>query len=172
MEALYRRFAPLIHARAQRLVGDDADEIVQEVFLRIVRTPPRAPEMASWIYVTTTNLCLDRLRRHARRDRAWLEQARHVLSGEGEVSEEQLLEAKDACRRLLAGVNEKDAAVAAMVFIDEMSQEEVAQVFAVTRTAVAKRLRRFLAAARDVLGCRSEPLARQKVADDDTSRAS
>jgi len=157
---MYRRFAPLVHARARRPVRDDADDIVHEVFVRVLRSPPDREELASWFFVTTTNLCLDRLRHRARRDEGWWQEARAAL--DGEVTIERLVEAQDACRRLLGRFDDKTSRVAAMVLVDGMSQEEVAALLGVTRTAIAKRLNRFLRDARALLGCPPERVARQK----------
>jgi len=160
IEAMYRRFAPLVHSRARRLVRDEADDVVHDVFVRLLRRPPDRAEVASWFYVTTTNVCLDRLRHRARRDEGWWREARGAL-GDGEITIERLIEAQDACRRLLGRFDEKTSQVAAMVLVDGMSQEEVATVFGVTRTAIAKRLARFLRDAREVLGCPSAATKRQ-----------
>ena len=57
-------------ALAQRIVGqaDDADEIVQEAFLRVWTTAPRwrpdgEARFTTWLYRVIVNLCLDRRRR-------------------------------------------------------------------------------------------------------------
>jgi RNA polymerase sigma factor (sigma-70 family) len=150
VEALYRKYAPLVHARARRLVGDEADDVVHEVFIRFLRAARSTPESSSWFYVTTTNVCLDRLRHRARRDERWLAEVGRAAEGARDL--ETLLEAQDTCRRVLAVVDDKTAAVAAMVYVDGMSQDDVAAAFGVTRTAIAKRLARFLRDARAKLG--------------------
>jgi hypothetical protein len=70
-EALYRRVAPLIYGRARRLVGDEADDVVQEVFMRLVRDRPAEGALSTWIYRTSTNLCIDRIRARRRRSADW-----------------------------------------------------------------------------------------------------
>jgi RNA polymerase sigma-70 factor (ECF subfamily) len=152
---LYRRYAPLVHARARRLVRDEADDVVHEVFVRLLRRPPTGEQTLAWLLVTTTNVCLDRLRARARRDDGWLREARAAL-GDGEVTIEGLVEAKEACRLLLGRFDDKTARIVAMTLVDGMSQEEVASLFGVTRTAVAKRLQRFLRDARAILGVARE----------------
>jgi RNA polymerase sigma factor (sigma-70 family) len=73
---LYRTYAPLVHARARRLVGPEADDVVQEVFLKLVRTEPTADVLPKWLYAAATNACLDRLRKSTRQGDAWQGQVR------------------------------------------------------------------------------------------------
>ncbi|MDR3517667.1 MAG: RNA polymerase sigma factor [Azospirillaceae bacterium] len=67
---LMQRHLASIVALAHRLVGNqaDADEIAQEVFLRVWVTAPRwrpdgEAKLTTWLYRVTVNLCLDRRRR-------------------------------------------------------------------------------------------------------------
>jgi RNA polymerase sigma-70 factor, ECF subfamily len=153
---LYRLYAPMVYARARRLVGDEADDVVHDVFLRLLRGGVDPDERLGWLLRATTNAALDRLRHRARRDEAWRDEARASL-GDAEVTIERLVEAQDVCRRLLGRFNEKTASVAAMILVDGMSQEQVAAVLGVTRTAIAKRLQSFLAQARELLGVSVPP---------------
>jgi RNA polymerase sigma-70 factor (ECF subfamily) len=71
--------ALLRHARA--LIGREAEDIVQETFLRLAQRPPEMPPAAagdppseravlsSWLHTVTRNLCMDALRSEARRKR-------------------------------------------------------------------------------------------------------
>lgn len=148
---LYRQHAPVVHSRARRLVGDEANDVVHDVFVRFLQHLPPKGQALPWLLVATTNACLDRMRRRAHRDDAWRDRAREAI-GDGEVTIDHLVEAQEACRLLLPRIDLKTARVAAMVLVDGMSQEEVAALFGVTRTAIAKRLQRFLREARVNLG--------------------
>lgn len=66
---LVDRHLPRVHRFAQRLLGNpaDAEEIAQEVFLRVWQQAPRwrsngAARFSTWLYRVAQNLCLDRLR--------------------------------------------------------------------------------------------------------------
>lgn len=70
LEALYRRFAPLVHGIALAHVGpDEAEDVVQELFLRVserlhqLRDPAALP---GWIAGAARHAALDRLRQRAR----------------------------------------------------------------------------------------------------------
>ncbi len=61
-------------ALARRMLGNqaDAEEVAQEVFLRVwthaVRWEPGRAKFSTWLYRVATNLCLDRLRRRTTDD--------------------------------------------------------------------------------------------------------
>jgi RNA polymerase sigma-70 factor (ECF subfamily) len=78
---LFQQHRAALFARAYRLLGNafDADDIVQEAFLRWQRTPPnRAVSPKAFLMTMVTNLCIDMLRSsRVRRDTcttAWHEQ--------------------------------------------------------------------------------------------------
>lgn len=148
---LYRRYAPLVHARAKRIVGADADEIVQEVFLKLLDRPPAPDRATAWIYATSTNLCLDRLRYRARRDEAWWEDAREAFERQRPAGLAEALGRRDLVRRLLARADRRTRTLAALVYVDGMTQQEAGDMLGVSRKTVNKRLERFRADAAEVV---------------------
>lgn len=63
-EALYRRFARTVYTVAHHMLGNhhDADEVLQEAFIRIFKNLSRlrSPQaFTSWVYQITVNLCMD-----------------------------------------------------------------------------------------------------------------
>src|SRR5215475_12227092 len=67
LELLYTRSGAAVERRCRALLGDgeEARDMVQEVFLRAVRHADEFRGEASpttWLYRITTNLCLNRLR--------------------------------------------------------------------------------------------------------------
>src|SRR5438876_6685780 len=71
-EAVFTRYYPLVYALAYRCTGrsDEADDIAQEVFLRLYRVPPQATsegELRAWLCRVATNLSLNALRTQQRR---------------------------------------------------------------------------------------------------------
>lgn len=77
-DALYRAHARPLFGLAYRLTGSaaDADEVVQETFLRALASPPARTEdpWAPWLVRVATNLAIDVVRRRRRRggDVSWL----------------------------------------------------------------------------------------------------
>ncbi|MHB8877806.1 MAG: RNA polymerase sigma factor [Myxococcaceae bacterium] len=138
LEDLYRRFAPLVHAKALRLVGDDeADDVVQEVFLRLMRRGPEdEAAMVDWLCTATTNLALDRLRFLARRGVGWQGAVRDQVGAGRPADLESALALRDTCGKLLAELDRDSQQVAVLVHLEEMTQDEAARALKVTRRTV------------------------------------
>ncbi len=69
-EALFRAQSRGLWGLAYRLTGsaEDADDVVQESFARLLASPPtRGQPPRAWLVRVATNLCLDALRRRRRR---------------------------------------------------------------------------------------------------------
>jgi RNA polymerase sigma-70 factor (ECF subfamily) len=63
-QALYRRFSRTVYTVAHHMLGNhhDADEVMQETFIRVFKNLPRlrSPQaFTAWIYQITVNLCMD-----------------------------------------------------------------------------------------------------------------
>lgn len=79
--ALVRRFETPLLRYARCLCGDAAEDVVQETFLRLARTPPVLPDLdpkrsetgrgaaalAAWLHSVTRNCAMERLRSDRRR---------------------------------------------------------------------------------------------------------
>ena len=72
VEALFRAQQRRLWGLAYRLTGsaEDADDIVQESFVRLVAQPPESPiaDLGPWLKRVATNLGIDALRRRRRRE--------------------------------------------------------------------------------------------------------
>lgn len=92
---------PHLRAVAYRLLGrlDEADDAVQESWLRLSSTDPsRITNLGAWLMTVVARVCLDMLRaRHARREES-LEAsvADHVTGGEHVIDPEQEMELADS----------------------------------------------------------------------------
>jgi RNA polymerase sigma factor (sigma-70 family) len=148
---LYRTWAPLVHARARRLVGSEADDVVQEVFAKMLEHEPPAGAELKWMYATATNVCLDRLRARSRKDASWQSGVRDAETGRREaLSLERVFENVELCRRLLARVDQKTQAIAVLVYVDQFTQQEAADLLDLSRKTVGERLQKLAAAAEDL----------------------
>ena len=69
--AIYRDYYPMVRRMAFRGTGDSAaaDDVTQEVILRVWRAAPRPDNIAAYLAQTTRNLLVDRYRAASRRPR-------------------------------------------------------------------------------------------------------
>jgi RNA polymerase sigma factor (sigma-70 family) len=135
LERLYQRFGAAILRRAQRILGDEqlARDVCHDVFVQALRCSSWAPPSPlAWFYVTTTRLCLNRLRGDRRR-RAALQRLNPTAVAPA-VSEAALL-----LRRVPPELRE----LAVYCAIDQMSQDEIAVVLGVSQKTVSNRLRQL-----------------------------
>lgn len=141
IEQLYRDHGYLVLRRARQILNDDeeAREALQDVFVSLASDPGQftgASSISTYLYRVTTNYCLNRLRNVRRRARL-TEHAR--TNGTWTIHAEATVDAQGALRRL----PEKLARLAVYYYIDEMTQDEIADVLGCSRKAVGKRLARL-----------------------------
>ena len=134
LDELYARYARKLYAfcsyitRAQR--QDDAEDLVQDVFLRVIRSAhtydPRRASFRTWLFGIARNHCIDKMRRRSKIRMVPLEgsaeQDRHkdglvpeeaIVDDredvEGTVAQAALIEAGRDCIQELVNGNERQA---------------------------------------------------------------
>lgn len=147
----YRRYAPLIYRRCLRFLWneEEARDGMQEVFVQMLSQAERIkdPDRAlHWLYRVSTNYCLKRLRRHPL---IVLRPPAELPEIEVESRIERVLVAREQLRRVLERESERDQAIFALAFMDDLSQEEVAAVMGLSRRTVGKVIRRLQCAFRE-----------------------
>ena len=155
--ALVDRHLPRILALAGRMLGNraDAEEIAQEVFLRIWREAgawrPGRARFSTWLYRVTVNLCHDRLRR---RRETGLDAAGDPPSREPPPGAElQRRAVATRVERALAQLPERQRAAILLCHYEELGNIEAAAIMEVSVEALEsllargrRRLRELLAA--------------------------
>ena len=149
--SLYRSHGDQVWRRARSILrnDDDARDLVQEVFMWLLKNPgafrgESAP--STYLYAATTRAALTRLRDS--RNRARLLDER-VIAADVHPSHEGLsVDERADLRALMAKLPEHVAEVVVYSFIDGMSHDEIAKLLNITRREVAARLDRVPALAR------------------------
>jgi RNA polymerase sigma-70 factor (ECF subfamily) len=135
---LFRSHGAMVYARCRQILKDAAaaEDATQETFLRaqaaLKRTAPENP--TAWLYAIATNLCLSQLRRVRR------EVAEPVPEAS---SHDRSPENRDLVVRLLKNVDENVALTAWLCHVDGLTQDEAAELLAVSRRTVCDRLEKF-----------------------------
>lgn len=137
LEGLYARYAPVVFRRARVLLGRDADawDMVQEVFERMMSAGQQFRGEArpmTWVYRITTNLCLNHLR-----GRRLREPALAAVCDEPAIDTASA-EARDLLEKWLEHLDEREAEVATLLYVDGLTQEEVADVLGLSRKTIGR----------------------------------
>lgn len=140
---LYERYGFLIHRRCAAILGDaqDANDALQETFMRVQRYPPRnVQSMLGWLYGVATRVCLDQLQSR-KRSEAWpdklLGRLRELTGG---VTEQQS-DMRMSLGSELMKLDERSREIAVLHFLDGMTQEEIAERTGYSRKTVGVKLK-------------------------------
>lgn len=143
VDALYRKYGPMVVRRCRRLLGDEeqAMDAAQETFVKLIRYQTRLDERApsSMLYTIATNVCLNMMRAAGRRPRSAGEEPLARIASAEDV-EGQVID-----RAMLDGIFSRERAstrtMAVMHYVDGMTLEEIAGHVGLSVSGVRKRLR-------------------------------
>ena len=140
----YRRYAPALLRKAERLLQNrhDAQDVVQGLFLDLLQRDDR-PEMdLPYLYRALTNRCLNMLRDHSTRKRLL---SRHdvVLRGPVRVTCEERAVDLDLLSKLAGTLDQESAEILVYRFVDDLGQEEIAELLGLSRKTIGQRLARI-----------------------------
>ena len=140
---LYTRYHDSLVRLLWRRTGDRdrAEDLVQEVFVRALETPPSNPR--PWLFAVALNLARDDGRRHVRQGRK-LELLRGEASADSAPSPEIALEAAEraaAVRTALATLDEQDRS-ALLLKAEGFSYDDIASALGLAKASVGTTLGR------------------------------
>jgi RNA polymerase sigma-70 factor (ECF subfamily) len=160
LPAVYTEYSAAIHTYAYNLLNnrEDADDVTQEVFIRVhahlgeLRDTAR---LKSWLYRIATNLCMDHLRRRSRVRRVlgvalslapFAEdgdaQTAHDIEQPGSTAAIDGVAERDHIARTLRKMPPKYSACLLLHGVQGLSYREIADVLGLTPGAAAVRLTR------------------------------
>lgn len=168
-------FGELVEHYQRRLVGilghivgrpDEAEDLAQEVFLRVYRTRkryhPRA-KFATWLFTIANNLALNALRSRQRKPTVPLpaqesgplgaRPVEQLVRDVGPAPSQQLAHQELAAviREALAGLNERQRMAVVLNKYEDLNYAEIAEVMGLTTKAVKSLLSRARCRLRDAL---------------------
>ena len=149
MEAYERYGRPLLR-KAERIVGnrEDARDIVHALFADLLQRSD-VPMDLPYLYRAVTNRCLTFLRDETNRARLL---ARHddALAPSPRTACDDRLIGQDLVVKLVRELDPGESEVLAYRYLDDMTQEEIAELLGLSRKTIGKRLDRIRAAVRKV----------------------
>jgi RNA polymerase sigma-70 factor (ECF subfamily) len=155
--ALFEQHHERVFRIARRITGDasDAEDVLQTVFLRIVRReepPLRADDAASYLHRAATNASLDLLRRRKAARSQPIEDAERLLDREpGPQRDREEAELRDKLRAALAKLNPRAAEIFVMRYFDGYGNREIARLLNTSWSTIAVTLHRTRAKLRKEL---------------------
>lgn len=169
---LMERYAAAVINVAYRFVGTvaDAEEVTQDVFLKLYQHPPRldpSGRLFTWLYRVTVNRCLDLLRQNPRSSstvslEAPLGDEAEGLSLKERIPDSLQLNPRDQViqketvmmtRRAVASLPAHLRVPLLLSTFEQLSQQEIGQILRVSSKAVERRIAR----ARQLLKARLKP---------------
>jgi RNA polymerase sigma-70 factor, ECF subfamily len=155
--ALYDRHAPRVLGLTTRILSDpdEAEDVLQEVFLQVWRTParfdPARGSVVTWLLVLGRSRAIDRLRSLRRRGRDLQVEIESVplASGHDIEREAQTAQAGGAVRRALAGLPAEQRRALELAYFGGYTQTEIAELTRTPLGTVKTRLRQGMIKLRD-----------------------
>ncbi len=147
-EKLVLAYQHRVFSIALRMLGDrgEAEEVAQEVFLRVhrsIRNFRGEAKISTWLYAITSRLCLNRLKSLGRQQRV----GEAALAGlaDGHPNPGTALEASEleaALRRAIAELNDERRIVVVLRDLHGLTYEEIAAALELPLNTVRSRLHR------------------------------
>jgi RNA polymerase sigma-70 factor, ECF subfamily len=139
---LYEAHYAAVYRTAARITGNsaDAEDVLQTVFLRVLAQGEySAPGQLTEAYFrrAAANASIDILRRKTTHNEIQLESTHLHLAKESTI----LL--KERLRRAIAALNQEDAAIFLLRYVEGFSNGELAEIYQQEKNAIAVRLHRI-----------------------------
>jgi RNA polymerase sigma-70 factor (ECF subfamily) len=149
---LYEKYGFFLLRRCRTLLRDaaSADDALQQAFEQLLRSGGEVKQASAplrWLYRVVDRCCYDVLRRRRR-------SIESPQSDElGETAHPSVdIEARDAALKLLGTMTEQEMQIAVLLFVDGMSQGEIAVEVGVSRVTVNKKIQALRARAEHYSG--------------------
>ncbi len=121
---------------------EEAEDVVQDVFLRVLRSDTVPDRFRSWVYTIARNRCMDLLRARARRrdDRELPTESQIQIDLTGYLTRLVKKEREEHLRQLLTELTANQREVLRLRYGDELSRAEIAEVLDIPESYVKSRL--------------------------------
>lgn len=143
VEALTERYGPMVLRRCRQLLRDEdeAMDACQDVFVRILERRDRleATYPSSLLYVTATNVCLNRIRDRRRRAVPTEDSQLEAIAAADEPAKRS--DARLLLDRLFGRHPASSRTIAVLHYLDGLTFEQVASEVGLSVSGVRKRLR-------------------------------
>lgn len=144
----YRRHGGAVFALARRVLRDDgrAEEVVQEVFVRLWSSPerfdPDRGSLRAWLLANTHGRSIDRVRADTSRQRREERDAQQTATAGYDVEREAWdLAVADRVREAMAGLPEPERRALELAYLDGHTYRDVARLLDAPEGTIKSRIR-------------------------------
>ena len=139
---LYREHGWHVYHRSFRILGveEEARDVCQDVFVRLLSARPqrdRRHELRAWLFRTTTNLCIDRLRLRKHHDPEAVDELVRPASDERRAIDRRFLV------QLFERLSSEERQLVVLRWVDGCTLTEMEGLCGRTRKTLSKQLRRI-----------------------------
>ncbi len=136
LDQLYREHGHAVLRRARRILRneEDARDVVQDVYLELARHPAQfsaRSSIATYLYAAATHACLNRLRDGRNRTRLLA-----VRTAGHSHATSPTAETTTLATEILEQLSAEEAALAVYLYCDELTHDEIAELFGCSRRHV------------------------------------
>lgn len=150
LDALFREHYDMVFRTAYRITGssDDAEDVLQTVFLRLARRErglDLSPSPGGYLHRAAVNAALDVVRSRTRERAVTIDEAEALGRLLGDASPETLhqrRELHDIIRNSVSKLNPKAAEIFVLRYLEGYDNDEIAELFGTSRMVVAVLLHR------------------------------
>lgn len=148
-EQLNRRWRPALMSFFRRRVRDntEAEDLTQEVFVRMLRTESADGAPDHYIFQIAQNLLIDRARR-ARIRQQYLEASGEGLADIDPLDPQRIALAREELASFVAALEalpERTRTMFVLYRIDQISQDDIGEAFGISKSAVKKQIAHAMA---------------------------
>ncbi len=143
-DALFIAHWAEVYRLLYRMLGDDAEDAAQEVFLKLHTRPPRSSSnYRAWLYTVATREGLNRLRSRGRQD-GMIGRVKALLGTQAELSPESATELHDEQRQVRALLGRMRPLYAQLLLLrhEGLEYTELAETLSVSKGSVGTLLAR------------------------------
>jgi RNA polymerase sigma-70 factor, ECF subfamily len=140
---LYRRYGPALLRKCERILGnrDDAEDVVQTLFVELLKKRIEETSLP-YLYRAATNRCLNIIRDKKKRNQL-LERYDLSLRPPPRTALDARVVDVDLLTRLVAALDKASSEILVFRYLDDMTQEEVAEITGLSRKTIGKKLKKI-----------------------------
>jgi len=143
VEEYYKKYGLMVYKRCSEILKNDdkALDAMQDVFAKIITVSNNINYPSSYLYRTSTHVCLNILRREKNNPLVAIDSLEYAIASDEDLEKNFLV--KDKLNSLFHGEKKTSRVIAFMRYVDKMSLEDIAEEMEMSVSGIKKRLRKM-----------------------------